>query len=58
MHTLTFTNTDGHREHLRVCGPRCVAEWHASKLRRQRVTRFVLITPNAALKSADEGGVP
>ena len=46
MHTLTFQNEDGHRESLGVCGPRCVAEWHAAKLRRQRVTRFVQITPN------------
>ena len=47
MHTLTFTNESGCRETLTVRGPRCVAEWHAVKLRRQRVTRFVLITPNA-----------
>jgi len=47
MHTLTFTNEDGCRETLDVRGPRCVAEWHAAKLRRQRVTRVVMITSNA-----------
>ena len=49
MQTLTFENENGHRESLTVCGPRCVAEWHAAKLRRQRVTRFVIITPHNAL---------
>ena len=47
MHTLIFSNEDGHRESLSICGPRCVAEWHASKLRKQRVTRFVQIVPGA-----------
>ena len=54
MHTLTFANENGHRESLTVCGPRCVAEWHAAKLRRQRVTRFVIITPNARLDREEE----
>ena len=53
MHTLTFTNEDGCCETLDVRGPLCVAEWHAAKLRRQRVTRFVLITPNNALRIND-----
>ena len=52
LHTLTFTNENGRRESLSVRGPRCVAEWHAAKLRRQRVTRLVMI----ALDAAREGG--
>jgi hypothetical protein len=50
MHALTFTNEAGQRETLAVRGPRCVAEWQAAKLRRQRVTRFVLIAPNPSLQ--------
>ena len=44
MHKLTFDNEDGVREALTVRGPRCVADWHAAKLRRQRVTRLVIVT--------------
>ena len=53
MHKLTFDNEDGVREALTVRGPRCVADWHAAKLRRQRVTRLVVVTKPA---SALNGG--
>ena len=52
-HALIFANEDGRRESLAICGPRCVAEWHTAKLRKQRVTRFVQIVPGAI--DEDEG---
>jgi hypothetical protein len=59
---LTFTNAAGQRETLTVRGPRCVAEWHAAKLRRQRVARAITIEeadkdagPCLATRAAGEG---
>ena len=46
-YNLTFTNASGQRETLTVRGPRCVAEWHAAKLLRQRVARAITIAPNS-----------
>ena len=44
---LTFTNASDQRGMLAVHGPRCVAEWHAAKVLRQRVARAITIAPSS-----------